>query len=1027
MPFRSTSRLLDWAIAAVFLTLLGTATPCLGQGADTRYVNIAAPAGGNGTSWATAFNNIKSAVSAANANQNIKQIWVAKGSYFPGTTPFTLKNNLVLYGGFAGTETALAQRNIALNETILTGQGTNRIINGGTVNQTAIVDGFTIRDGFAAGSGGAVQGGNPTFRRCRFIDNRTNADGAAWYGYGNNARFIACEFIGNDGGKGGSALDTYEGSLTLIGCRVVGNDPADAAVNTYTGTITLVNTLVAGNASPGVTTYEGTIVVQHSTIANNVGDGVSSFTGPGVVLRNSIVWNNGVDGAITASYSCLPGGAPGPGNIASDPKFVDPTSGNWRVAIGSPTIDAGNTSIIPADTFDLDFDGNTSEPLPVDLQGGPRRRDDLATVDSGVGPAPVVDMGAYEFFPDCNGNGIEDANDIAAGTSADIDANGVPDECEDCNGNQLPDSLDIASGLSSDCQSDGIPDECQLDDGPPVVLFYDDGAADNNIGNGGFANFIWLNSFQVATGGEVLREVDVAFGEGIAKGAEVTLHIWTDPNNDGIPDDAIRRISVPVFAVAPGTSQFATIDVPDLVIGAAGTWYFVGLQTFATNFPAPMDQSTQSAERSWVAAATQLADADPNDLGAAGIFGLADSYNQPGNWLIRTRAFRAGDCNGNGVPDACDLAAGTSDDCNGNAIPDECELAGNDCNRNGIPDDCDIASGLEGDCQPNGIPDACEIAQALVFDVDRNGVPDVCEDCNGNFLPDGLDIATGASLDCQPDGIPDECQLGSDVPLLYAYDDALPEFWVASDAPNMAWLNRFTIEEGKERIIAIDVMYGQVPVGKPHTIYLWSDPNGDGNPNDAQVLAEVATLAVDVQEAFTYTRVDIPDIDLGPAGTTFFVGAITSFVPFSEFPAPKDGTPPNGASWLVGNFGAIDPNDLSNNADEFVTLDELGGPFIGNWCLRAVAVSTADCNDNGVPDDCDIQGGTSTDVNANGVPDECEPCTGDLDLSGDVGPSDLAIVLGAWGTASPLADLDDDGDVDAGDVAILLGAWGSCG
>jgi len=33
-----------------------------------------------------------------------------------------------------------------------------------------------------------------------------------------------------------------------------------------------------------------------------------------------------------------------------------------------------------------------------------------------------------------------------------------------------------------------------------------------------------------------------------------------------------------------------------------------------------------------------------------------------------------GDCNGNGVPDACDLIGGLSADCDGNGIPDECEL-----------------------------------------------------------------------------------------------------------------------------------------------------------------------------------------------------------------------------------------------------------------------------------------------------------------------------------------------------------------
>ena len=31
------------------------------------------------------------------------------------------------------------------------------------------------------------------------------------------------------------------------------------------------------------------------------------------------------------------------------------------------------------------------------------------------------------------------------------------------------------------------------------------------------------------------------------------------------------------------------------------------------------------------------------------------------------------DCNGNGAPDECDIADGTSQDVNGNGIPDECE------------------------------------------------------------------------------------------------------------------------------------------------------------------------------------------------------------------------------------------------------------------------------------------------------------------------------------------------------------------
>jgi hypothetical protein len=55
------------------------------------------------------------------------------------------------------------------------------------------------------------------------------------------------------------------------------------------------------------------------------------------------------------------------------------------------------------------------------------------------------------------------------------------------------------------------------------------------------------------------------------------------------------------------------------------------------------------------------------------------------------------------------------------------------------------------------------------------------------------------------------------------------------------------------------------------------------------------------------------------------------------------------------------------------------------------------------------------------------PCPSDLDGSGTVDASDLATVLGAWGTCSGCtADLDGNGTVDAADLATVLGAWGGC-
>jgi hypothetical protein len=63
---------------------------------------------------------------------------------------------------------------------------------------------------------------------------------------------------------------------------------------------------------------------------------------------------------------------------------------------------------------------------------------------------------------DCNMNGIADAVDISNATSADLNSNGTPDECEDCNNNSILDPADIAGG-SNDANTNGIPDECEPD------------------------------------------------------------------------------------------------------------------------------------------------------------------------------------------------------------------------------------------------------------------------------------------------------------------------------------------------------------------------------------------------------------------------------------------------------------------------------------------------------------------------------------------------------------------------------------
>ncbi len=87
------------------------------------YVKISANGQNNGQSWADAYTELQSALHAAQAGD---EVWVAEGVYLPTPgiqrdTSFELKSGARLYGGFAGTETSLSQRDWLIHPTILSG------------------------------------------------------------------------------------------------------------------------------------------------------------------------------------------------------------------------------------------------------------------------------------------------------------------------------------------------------------------------------------------------------------------------------------------------------------------------------------------------------------------------------------------------------------------------------------------------------------------------------------------------------------------------------------------------------------------------------------------------------------------------------------------------------------------------------------------------------------------------------------------------------------------------------------------
>ncbi len=363
---------------------------------------------------------------------------------------------------------------------------------------TTMLEGFTVRGGRAEafghagfGAGAVVDGGNPVIRRCRFVGNHAENLGAGLLVlYSNAAPTIdRCAFVDNRAlltqspngwlrrfeSAGGGLRGLSTGVLRIINSIFEGNtaDAGGAAAFTHSRT-PITNALMVGNtaaAASGAAIGGGALWLGagtnvrlfNATLANNSaavpGGAIRQAAGSFVVASNSIFWANspteilGPTSVIT--YSDIQGGWPGEGNIDANPLFVDSDGpdnnpdtwedNDYRLSAVSPCIDAADNTSVPADLPDLDADGDTGEPIPLDLDGNPRFVDDPATPDTGAGGCLPVDMGVYEYqegssYPvDLDGDGQVGVPDLIIllgawgpnpGHPADLDSNGevrVPD------------------------------------------------------------------------------------------------------------------------------------------------------------------------------------------------------------------------------------------------------------------------------------------------------------------------------------------------------------------------------------------------------------------------------------------------------------------------------------------------------------------------------------------------------------------------------------------------------------------------
>jgi hypothetical protein len=300
------------------------------SGEVVLYVNQAAPPGGDGLSWATAFGDLQEAL-AAPVFPPADQIWVAQGAYkphkFDKNFSFELRDGLTIYGGFAGGENSLDQRDPAAHPTVLSGDlkgndgpdftfrsdNSFHIVNALNAGPTAVLDGLVIRAGNADGNtkptkragGLMVTGGGPTLRNCLFDDNHATLAGGAVYLSAAQPVFESCRFVGSvAGADGGAAILAEASTLTAIGCAFEGGlTSKGGAILLLQGSGTLTGCTFTANqansSGSGVNVNHGVLTLDGCTFSANTGAyGAAIYARVGAVTASGCVFegNSGILG-----------------------------------------------------------------------------------------------------------------------------------------------------------------------------------------------------------------------------------------------------------------------------------------------------------------------------------------------------------------------------------------------------------------------------------------------------------------------------------------------------------------------------------------------------------------------------------------------------------------------------------------------------------------------------------------------------------------------------------------------------------
>lgn len=438
----------------MLLSLLLLLVPTAGlRASGVIYVAPGGAGAHTGADWANALGLQTALQSAATGDQ----IWIKTGTYKPTTgadraATFQLKSGVALYGGFAGAETSLDQRDLARHPSILCGDllgndsgevaasnptrsdNSYHVVSGSGTNNSAILDGFTITAGnanasypnFSAYNGGGMlnEAGSPIIKHIIFSENTAISDGGGMANFHSSPRLSDVTFINNLAIVGAGLANEYDSAPMLSHVSFVGNNAvygggmANLDSNTPVISYAVFTNNLAGQAGGAIYNVGSSPIISNALFNSNVTMGL----GGGV--HNS-QQSNSTFSQVTFINNTAASGGGGIRNDNSIPLirnsiFWDNQGGQIQNANNATTdiqfalIQGGyitGTHILDADPLFVDADGADDRTGTAD--------DDLR-LQAG---SPAIDAGSNAFIP---ADLTDDNNNSDVNEAAPFDLGGNP-------------------------------------------------------------------------------------------------------------------------------------------------------------------------------------------------------------------------------------------------------------------------------------------------------------------------------------------------------------------------------------------------------------------------------------------------------------------------------------------------------------------------------------------------------------------------------------------------------------------------